>query len=183
MRRGGHLHARAVSVCVGLAANDVLHMPRQSCAANERSGRGKRTGIYVPRRSLERAQEIIIQSSWDIFRNSILTMTTVDMGHVNFWVPPDFRLDTQRTASQKHHRGSAAATASQNQAMPLYNETGSRHQNSSKSKFKPKSPVVTDRPGFTTRHGDDGIEARGTCGTPCPGRARLICCRECSARS
>jgi len=40
---------------VGLAAADVLQMARQSCAANERSGRGKRTGIYIPRRSFERA--------------------------------------------------------------------------------------------------------------------------------
>jgi hypothetical protein len=151
---------RAVSVCGGLAAGDVLHMPRQSCAANERSGRG--TGVYSRRRSFERAQEIIIASSWAILRKSILAMATVDMAHVNFWLPPDFRPNTQRTASQSRHRGSAAATASQNQAMPLYNKAGSRHQNSSRSKFKPKPSVETDRPRFTTRHRGGGIKARGT---------------------
>jgi hypothetical protein len=72
-------------------------------------------------------------------------MTTVDMGHVNFWLPP---------------------AASRKQAMPLYNKAGSGHQNS-KSKFKPKSLVVTSQPGFITRPRDDGIEARGTCGTLC----------------
>jgi hypothetical protein len=101
-------------------------------------------------------------------------MATVDMRHVNFWLPPDFRPNMQRTGSQKHNRGSAAAT-SQNQAMPLYDKAGSRLQNGSKSKFKPKSAVVTDRRGFTTRSVDDRIEAQGTCGRACPGRTRLIC--------
>jgi hypothetical protein len=66
-------------------------------------------------------------------------MATVDMRHVDFWHPPDFRPNTQRIASQKDNRGSAAATTSQNQVMPLYNNAGSRFQNSSKSNSKSKS--------------------------------------------
>jgi hypothetical protein len=106
-------------------------------------------------------------------------MATVDMRHVNFWLPPDFRPDTQRTASQKHHRGSAAAATSQNQAVPLYNKAGSKLQNS--SKFKSKSAVVNNRHGFTTRP-RDRIEAQGTCRTACPGIAHLIYSRYCSSR-
>jgi hypothetical protein len=87
-------------------------------------------------------------------------MATVDMRHVNFWLPPDFRANTQRTTSQKH-RGSAADANSQNQGVPLYKEAGSRLQNSSKSKSK--SAVVMQRHEFPTHSKDDSVKAQGTC--------------------
>jgi hypothetical protein len=66
-------------------------------------------------------------------------MATVDMRHVNFWLPPDFRPNMQSTASQKHHRGSAAAANSRSQAVPLYSKAGSRLTHSGIS----RSAVVT----------------------------------------
>lgn len=52
-----------------------------------------------------------------------------------------------------------------------------KRQNSSMSKFKRKSAVVTDQPRFTTRSLDHRIEAQDTCKTACPERTRLICCK------
>lgn len=166
----------AVFVLVLLRAKSCT--PRQTCTGNARSVR--RTGIYIPRRSFKRAHEIIFASSWAIVRNSILAMATVDMRHVNFWLPPDFRPNSQRTTS--HHRGPAAAPTSQKQAVPLCNKAGRRPQNSSKSKAKSKSKsgVVTDRHGFATRSTDDSTAPQGTYRTTCCGRAHLICYGNCS---
>jgi hypothetical protein len=88
-------------------------------------------------------------------------MATVDMRHVNFWLPPDFHPNTQRTAEKKPHSGSAAAASSRNQAVPLYGKAGSRLQNSSKS--KPKSAVVTQQHEFPTLSEDDSVKAQGMC--------------------
>jgi hypothetical protein len=167
---------RAVFVLVLLRVKSCTL--RQSCTGNARSGR--RTGIYIPRRSFKRAHEIIFASSWAILRNSLLAMAIVDMRHVNFWLPPDFRPNTQRTTS--HHRGPAAAPTSQNQAVPLCNKAGHKPQDSSKSKAKTKSKSggVTDRHGYGTRTIDDRIEAQGTYRTTCCGRAHLICYGNCS---
>jgi hypothetical protein len=92
-KRGGIFIGGAVSVCLGLAGDKSLEIPRQPCAANERPGRG---------------EEITIAPLGLFFKNlKFLTMATVDMRHVNFWHPTDFPSHMQRTASQKYCRGSA----------------------------------------------------------------------------
>jgi hypothetical protein len=87
-------------------------------------------------------------------------MATVDMRHVNFWLPPDYRPNTQRTAPHKHHGGSALTTAnSRNPGVPLYNEAGSRLKHSGKS----KSPIVAPQDQeFPTYSRGDRAKARGT---------------------
>jgi hypothetical protein len=66
----------------------------------------------------------------------------------------------QRTASQKHHCGSAAATNFRNQVVPLHKKAESSLQKNSKSKSK--SAVVTVQRGFPTHFADDIVKAQGT---------------------
>jgi hypothetical protein len=58
---------RFVLVLLGV---ESLTIPRQFCAANERSGQGEEQ-VYISRSAPSRAQEIIIIPSWAILRNSI----------------------------------------------------------------------------------------------------------------
>lgn len=100
-------------------------------------------------------------------------MNTVDMRYVEFWHPPPFSPNTQRTAYQERHRGPAAATTSPEQAV-LCDKAGSRIQNSSKPKSKPMSAVEADRHGFAARSIDDRTKAQGTRGIAPLERAHLI---------
>lgn len=87
-------------------------------------------------------------------------MAAINMRHLNFWLPPDFRPNTQHATSQKHHRGSVAAANSRNQAVPLCKKVGSRLTHSGISR---SAAVVTQEHEFSNQPVGDKVKTRGTC--------------------
>jgi hypothetical protein len=88
-----------------------------------------------------------------------LVMATVDMRRVNFWLPPDFPPNTQRTSLQKHHRGSVSTAAkSRNKAVSLCNKAESMLKRSGDSK---PAVVLTQKHEFSTYSKVDGVKFQG----------------------
>jgi hypothetical protein len=87
-------------------------------------------------------------------------MATVDMRRVNFWLPPDFPPNTQRTSLQKHHRGSVSAAAkSRNKVVSLCKKAESTLQPTGESM---SAIVLTQKHEFSTYSKVDGVKLRGT---------------------